>query len=185
MRQHNEQEWAHIQSHTCATNTPGGLVRLPPYGLILTVRMLVGSVDYIVASHALLSPEPETIWKLWAFTPDSIAFVEAEYATDNYDFGEDDQRRRGSGFGNPVEPVLTTAWSRPVSTVTAFEIAEVRYISQNYGFGRGTSEFYPTVIKIAFADGASTVVNVERSLDNESKRQRWEAFVTAARQAAT
>jgi hypothetical protein len=44
--------------------------------------------------------------------------------------------------------------------------------------------FCLTVIKIAFADGASTVVNVEMSLADESKRQRWEAFVTAARQAA-
>lgn len=185
MSQPSEEEWAHIDRHTYATNTPGGLVRLPPYGLILTLRTLVGTADNIAASHTLLSPEPETTWKLWAFTPDAIAFVEAKYETDNYDFGEDDQRRQGNGYGNPAEPASTTAWSRPVSTISAFEIAEVRYISRNRGFGRGTSEFYPTVIKIAFADGASSVVNVERWLDDESKRERWEAFVTAARQAAT
>ena len=110
---------------------------LPPYGLILTLRMLVGTADNIVASHTLLSPEPETIWKLWAFTPDSIAFVEAKYETDNYDFGEDDQRRQGNGFGNPAEPASITAWSRPVSTVTAFEIAlhlaESRIRTRNVG----------------------------------------------------
>lgn len=133
----------------------------------------------------MLSPEPETLWRLWAFTPDSLAFVEAKYETDNYDYSEDDQRRQGNGFGNPAEPVSTTAWSRPVRTVKAFEIVEVLYISRNRGFGRGRSEFYPTVIKIAFTDDISTVVNVKTSLDDESKRQRWEAFVTAARQAAT
>jgi hypothetical protein len=76
----------------------------------------------------------------------------------------------------------TPAWSRPLRAGTAFEIAEVRYVSRNLSFGRGTSDFYPTVIKISFADGASTVVNVDRSLDDESKRQRWAAFVKAARQ---
>ncbi|MCT7658036.1 hypothetical protein [Mycobacterium deserti] len=181
----SEQEWAQIDRHTYAANAPGGAVRLPPYSLILTLRTLVGTADNIVASHTLLSPEPDTVWKLWAFSVDSIAFVEAKYETDNYDYGEDDQRRQGRGLGNPVEPALTTAWSRPVSTVTAFEIVAVRYISRNREFGRGTSEFYPTVIKIAFTDETSTVVNVERSLDDESKRPRWEAFVTAARQAAT
>jgi hypothetical protein len=185
LSQLSEQEWAHIDPHICAANTPGGLVRLPPYGLILTLRTLVGTADNIVASHTLLSAEPETIWKLWAFTPNSVAVVEATYQSDNYDFGEDDQRRQGNGFGNPLDPASLTAWSRPLSTVTALEIAQVRYISRTRGFGRGTSEFYPTVIKISFADGASNVVTVERSLDDESKRQRWEAFVTAARQAAT
>jgi hypothetical protein len=185
LSQLSEQEWAHINSHTYAANVPGGLVRLPPYGLILTLRTLVGTAENVVASHTLHSPEPETLWKLWAFTPNSLAVVEATYEVDNYDFGEDDQRRQGNGFGNPAEPASITAWSRPLSTVTAFEIAEVRYISRSRGFGRGTSEFYPTVIKISFVDGASTVANVERFLDDESKRQRWEAFVTASRQAAT
>lgn len=185
MSQPSEQEWGHINAHTYAANTPGGLVRLPPYSIILTLRTLVGTADNIVASHALLTPDPETLWKLWAFTPDSIAVVEATYEADNYDFGEDDQRRQGNGFGNPAEPASITAWSRPLRTVAAFEIAEVRHISRNRGFGRGTSKFYPSVIKISFADEASTVVNVESFLDDESKRQRWEDFVTAARQAAT
>lgn len=185
MSQPSEQEWAQIDRHTYATNTHGGLIRLPPYRLTLTLRTLVGAADNIIASHTLLSPEPETFWKLWAFTSDSLAFVEAKYEADNYDYSEDDQRRQGNGFGNPAEPVSTTAWLRPVRTVNAFEIVEVRYISRDRGFGRRMSEFYPTVIKIAFTDMTSTVVNVERSLDDESKRQRWEAFLTAARQAAT
>jgi hypothetical protein len=184
MSQLAEEEWAHVQLHTCAANTPGGLVRLPPEGLILTLRTLVGSVDNIVASHALLSPEPETIWRIWAFTAGSIAFVEAKYQADNYDFGEDQERRQGNGVGRPAEPTAITAWVRPVRTVTAFEIADVRHVWGNRGVARGTSEFYPTVIKIVFADGASTVVEVGRALDSESKRQRWEALVTAARQAA-
>jgi hypothetical protein len=185
MNQPSEPEWAQIDRNMHAANTHGGLVRLPPYCQIMTMRALVGTADDIVASHTLLSPEPETVWKLWAFTAGSIAFVEAEYETDNYDFGEDDQRRQGNGFGNPDEPVSTTAWSRPVRTIMAFEIVEVRYASRNRAFGRGTSEFYPTIIKIAFSDETSTLVNVGRSLDDESKRQRWDAFVTAARQAAT
>lgn len=185
MSQLSEQEWAQIDRHTHATNTPGSLVRLPPYGLILTLLTLVGTAENIVASHTLLSPEPETVWKLWAFTSDSLAFVEAKYETDNYDYTEDDQRRQGNGFGNPADPVSTTAWSRPVRTVTVFEIVEVRYTSRDRGFGRRMPEFYPTVIKIAFTDMTSTVIKVERSLDDESKRQRWEAFLTAARQAAT
>ena len=89
-----------------------------------------------------------------------------------------------------------TAWRAHVWTAQAWRAGHdrmavpvpgiaARYISRNRGFGRGTSEFYPTVIKIAFTDEISTVVHVERSLDGESKRQRWEAFVTAARQAAT
>lgn len=181
----NEQEWARIDQHTSAINSPGSLVRLPPYGLILTLRTLIGTADNILASHTLLSSEPETIWKTWAFTSDSIAFVESKYETDNYDYQEDDQRRHGNGFGNPFEPASTTAWLRPVSSVKAFEILGVRYVAENRGFGRGTSVYYPTVIKIVFTDDASTIVNVERSLDSESKRQRWEDFVTAARQSAT
>ncbi|MDC8974668.1 hypothetical protein [Mycobacterium marinum] len=185
MHHPNEQEWAQIDRHTCAINISGPLVRLPPYGLILTLRTLVGTADNIVASHVLLSPEPETVWRVWAFDTSAIAFVEAKYETDNYDYGEDDQRRQGNGFGNPFEPTSMIAWSRPLSTVKAFEIGQVRYIARNRGFGRVTPEFYPTLIKMVFTDETSTEVNVGGPLDDESKRERWEAFVTAARQAAT
>ncbi|OBI65131.1 hypothetical protein A5667_27475 [Mycolicibacterium fortuitum] len=185
MDQLTEQEWSRMCQHAYATNTPGGLVRLPPYGIILTLRTLVGTADDIVASHALVSLEPETVWKIWAFTARSIALVEARYQTDDYDLGEDEQRRQSNAFGSPAEPVSMIAWARPLSTVIAFEVAEVRYISRSRGFGRTTPDFYPTAIKIAFANGASTVVHVERSLDDESKRERWETFVAAARQGTT
>lgn len=185
MHHPNEQEWAQLDRHTCALNTSGGLVRLPPYGLILTLRTLVGSGDDIVASHALVRPDPETVWKIWAFTVNSIAFVEAKYETDDYEYFEDEQRRQGNAFGSPLEPTYITAWSRPVSTVKAFEIVQVRYISRKRGFGRETPDFYPTLIKMGFTDETTTEVNVGGSLDDELKRLRWEEFLTAARRAAT
>lgn len=66
-----------MHSHTYAANALGGLVRLPPCGLVWALRTLVGTAENVVASHTLHSPEPETLWKLWAFTPNSLAFVEA------------------------------------------------------------------------------------------------------------
>lgn len=180
-----EREWACIAEHTRASNFTGGLVRMPPYPLILTLRALVGP-EAITASHALFQWEPETNWQVWVFTADALAYIGASYSETNYDYDEDNERRtKPNPFDKPIDAESLVAWLRPVSTVTALTIDAVRYVRRSHPFRDPPPEFYPASINLAFSDGTSTRVEVKSPLDEADKLERWEQFFASARGAVT
>lgn len=184
MEHPTEYEWANIAEHTRASNFMGGVLRLPPYPLILTLRSLVGSTDAVVASHAHYRWEPTTKWQAWLFTADALAYAEASYSDPHYDYDEDNERRTQSdAFDKPLDAKSIQAWLRPVSAMSALTVDAVHYLRRSRPFREPTPEFYPTSINLAFSDGTSTTIELNRPLDEEGKRERWERFFTTARDA--
>lgn len=181
-----EQEWASIAEHVRASNFMGGVLRMPPYPLILTLRTLVGSADAVIASHTLYQWEPKTQWQAWLFTADALAYAEASYSETDYDYDEDNERRtKPVAFDKPIDADSTNAWVRPVSTVSALTIDAVRYVRRSHPFREPPPEFYPAAINLAFSDGTSTTIEVKAPLDEAGKRERWERFFATARGAIT
>jgi hypothetical protein len=181
-----EREWTSIAEHTRASNFTGGLLRMPPYPLILTLRTLVGSVDLVTASHTLFQWEPKTKWQVWLFTADALAYAEASFSETNYDYDEDNERRtKPDPFDKPIDAESLIAWLRPVSTVSALTIDAVRYARRSHPFREPPPEFYPASINLAFSDGTSTRVEVRSPLDEAGKLERWEQFFATARSAVT
>lgn len=186
MDQPTEREWASMAEHTRAANFTGGLLRIPPHPLILTLQTLVGSADVVTASHALFQWEPKTTWQIWLFTAGALAYVGASYSETNYDYDEDNERRtKPDPFDKPIDADSLVAWTRPVSTVSALTIDAVRYTRRSHPFRELPPEFYPTSMNLAFSDGASTRIEVKSPLDEASKLQRWEQFLASARGAVT
>ena len=70
----SEREWASIAEHTRASNCAGGLIRLPPYPMMLALRSMVGSIEAVAASHTLVRWTPTTEWQAWLFTSHALAF---------------------------------------------------------------------------------------------------------------
>ncbi|BCO38935.1 hypothetical protein KN248_022105 [Mycobacterium paraintracellulare] len=178
----SEREWASIAEHTRASNFAGGLLRMPPYPLILTLRTLVGSADVVTASHALFQWEPETRWQVWLFTADALAYAEASYSETSYDYDEDNERRtKPDPFDKPIDAESLIAWLRPVSAVSCLTIDAVRYARRSHPFREPPPEFYPTSLGLAFSDGTSIRIEVKSPLDEAEKLERWEKFCKAAR----
>jgi hypothetical protein len=177
-----EAQWQTVIRHTSAANhpTPGG--RNAPNVVMLTLAALVGDVDQIVASHTEYKWDAPTTWSTWVVTTSGFAHVEATFEPDSYDALEDRQRRRPGSFDSPVEPTALTAWVRPLHAATSFAVTRVYHRSWTDQIG-GHMHFTPLEIEIAF--GTTTeCIGIKMWLDDQTKRERWEEFVAAARAAA-
>ncbi|BBX19460.1 hypothetical protein CRI77_14785 [Mycolicibacterium duvalii] len=178
----SEHEWASIAEHTRASNCAGGLIRLPPYPMMLAVRSIVGSIEAVTASHTLVRWAPTTAWQAWLFTSHALAFVECIYPEPNYDYDEDNGRRtQTDAFDKPLDPDSFQAWVRPTTTVSKFGIGAAHYVRKNRPFREPSTEYYPTSIDLVFSDGTSTAIGLDGRLDHQDKRERWERFCNAAR----
>jgi hypothetical protein len=183
MEHPSEAEWLAITEHTRASNFSGPL-RMPPYPFVLTLRLLVGNADQIIASHTHYDWSASTRWRTWAFTAQTIAYAEATYDAPKYDYDEDNARRaKRNPFDEPADTQLAAAWVRPVRTLSGIDIHAFRFLRQPRPFRDLAMEFYPTSVSLRFADGTSTKIDVDTPLDDQSKRNRWDHFVTTARAA--
>jgi len=176
-----EAQWQTLIRHTIAANSPSQGGRNAPDVVMLTLAALVGDVDRIGASHAEYKWGGPTVWSTWAITPSGLARVEATFEPEDYDALEDRQRRRPGSFDKPVEPTALTAWMRPLTTATSFAVTRVYHKSWMDQVGAHT-HFMPLEIELAF--GASTErIGIDTWFDDQTKRDRWEEFVAAARAA--
>lgn len=149
---------------------------------MLTLAVLVGDVDEIVASHTSYKWDAPTVWSTWAFTKTGLAHVKAKFEPESYDAAEDRQRRQRGSEHRPAEPTALTAWIRPLHTVTALEIRSVHYSSWADPF-ESHEDFTPLEIVVDF-DDVSERIAIELAPDDQSSRQRWLDFVVAAQRAA-
>jgi hypothetical protein len=183
MEHPSEAEWLALTEHTRASNFSGSL-RMPPYPLVLTLRLLVGNADQIVGSHTHYDWNPHTTWRTWAFTAQAIAYVEARYEQPSYDYEADRARRaHRNSFDQPVETTLIQAWVRPASALSGVNIHAIDFARPQRPFHELAMEFYPTSISLLFSDGPATKIDLDQPLDDQSKRERWDRFVESARAA--
>lgn len=176
-----EPQWRTVIHHTTAIDHPYPGLRNAPDVVVLTLAALVGDVDRIAASHTDYRWDGPTAWSAWALTPTSLAHVEATFEPDNYDALEDCQRRQPGSFDKPVDPTALTARILPLRTATAFAITRVHHSSWTNPIGTHV-RFMPLEIELAF--GATVErIGIRKWFDDQAKRERWEEFVTAAREA--
>jgi hypothetical protein len=174
-----EAQWQTVIRHTNAANYPGPGDRSAPNVVMLTLAALVGDVDQVVAAHTEYKWDAPTTWATWAFTTSGFAHVEATFEPDSYDALEDRERRRPGSFSKPVEPTALTAWMRPLHTATSFALTRIYHHSWTNQIG-SYEHFTPLEIEISF--GATTErIGIKTWFDDQTKRERWEEFVAAAR----
>lgn len=178
-----EAQWQTAIRHTEAVNSPGAGPRIAPKVVALTLAALVGNIDQITASHTVYEWDTPTIWRTWAFTPSALAYVEAEFEPESYDSIEDRQRRQPGSFDKPVEPTSVTARLLPVRTATSFAVTRIYHRSGVGPIGDHVEHFTPLEIELAFGATAERI-SILSWLDDQAKRERWDAFVAAARAAA-
>lgn len=177
-----EVQWQTTVRHATAVNFPGPGARIAPNIVMLTLASLVGDPEQITASNAQYSEAPAT-WRIWAFTRSGLAQVEATFDAERYDGIEDRQRRQPRNvLKPPAEPTTLTARVLPLRTVSSFAVMRVYHHSGVGPIGDFYEDFTPLEIEIGF--GRSSVsVGIDTMFDDQAKRERWEKFVSAARQA--
>jgi hypothetical protein len=149
---------------------------------MLTLAALIDDVEQIVASHTEYEWAGPSIWRVWAFTASGLAHVSAEFAPDSYDAVEDRQRRRPGSMDKPVDPTSLVAWVRPFGTATSFGVTRVHHHTWS-DHVQSHEEFIPLEIAIGFGNVLERI-GIRARFDDQSKRDRWAAFVDAARNAA-
>lgn len=177
-----EAQWQTVIPHVTAANFPGPGSRIAPNVVMLTLAVLVGDVEQITASHAQYSEAP-AVWRIWAFTRSGLAQVEATFDVERYDAIEDRQRRQPRTVSKPpAEPKTLTARMLPLRTASFFAVMRVYHHSGVGPIGDFYEDFTPLEIEIGF--GRSSVsVGIDTMFDDHAKRERWDEFVSAARQA--
>lgn len=175
-------QWQTAIRHATAANFPGPGSRIAPNIVMLTLAALVGDVEQITASHAQYSEAP-AMWRTWAFTGSGLAQVEATFDAECYGAIEDRQRRQPRTVSKPpAEPKTLTARMLPLRTASSFAVMRVYHHSGVGPIGDFYEDFTPLEIEIGF--GRSSVsVGIDTMFDDQAKRERWEEFVSAARQA--
>lgn len=178
-----EVEWQTLIRHSTAANFPGPGARVAPNIVMLTLAALVGDVDQITASHTAYTWDAPTIWRIWAFTPSVLAYVTAEFAPESYDAVEDRQRRQPRGIQQPpAEPTAIAGRMLPLRTASSSAVTRVYHDSGVSPIGDHYEDFTPLEIEIGFGQTSETI-GIEAMFDDQAKRERWEAFVFAAREA--
>jgi hypothetical protein len=177
-----EAQWQTAIRHATAANFPGPGSRIAPNVVMRTLASLVGDVEQITASHAQYSEAPAT-WRIWALTRSGLTLVEATFDAERYDAIEDRQRRQSRTVSKPpAEPKALTARMLPLRTASSFAVMRVYHHSGVGPIGDFYEDFTPLEIEIGF--GRSSVsVGIDTMFDDQAKRERWEEFVSAARQA--
>lgn len=178
-----EAEWQTLIRHSTAANCPGPGARIAPNVVMLTLAALVGDVEQIVASHTEFKWNAPTMWTTWTFTPSGLACVTAEFAPESYDAIEDRRRREPRSISEPpAEPTAITARMLPLRTASSFTMTRVYHDSGVGPIGEHYEDFTPLEIEIGFGQTPETI-GIETMFDDQAKRERWEEFVSAAREA--
>lgn len=176
-----EAQWRTATRHTTATEHPYPGVRIAPDVVTLTLAALVGDVDQITASHTAYKWDAPTTWRIWALTSSALACVEATFEPEEYDAVEDRQRRQPGSFDKPVEPTALATRMLPLRTATSFAVTRVYHRSWTDPIGSHL-HFAPIEIELAFGTTVERI-GVKTWFDDQAKRERWEGFVFAAREA--
>lgn len=176
-----EAQWQTAIGHTTAANHPSPGARNAPDVVMLSLAVLVGDVDQIVASHTNYTWAGPTVWSTWAFTPSGLTHVEATFEPANYHALEDRQRRQSGSFDKPVEPTALTARMIPLRAATSLALTRVYHRSWTDQIGSHL-HFTPLEIELAFG-GTVERVGIKTWFGDQAKRERWEQFVAAAREA--
>lgn len=178
-----EAQWQTIIRHATAANYPRPSARIAPDVVILTLAALIGDVDEIEASHTEFKWDAPTTWQAWAFTPSGLAHVEAVFEPERYDAIEDRHRRQPRNASEPpAEPTVLTARMLPLRAATSFAVTRVYHHSGVGPIGDHFQDFTPLEIEIGFGQSPESI-GIETMFDDQAKRERWEAFVAAARAA--
>lgn len=178
-----EAQWHTIIRHTAAANYPRPSARIAPDVVNLTLAALVGDVEDIEASHTEFKWDAPTTWQTWAFTRSGLAYVGAEFEPESYDAIEDRHRRQPRSFSKPpAEPTAIAARMLPLRTATSFAVTRIYHHSGVGPIGDYFQDFTPLEIEIGFNQSLERI-GIETLFDDQSNRERWEAFVAAARSA--
>jgi hypothetical protein len=178
-----EAQWQTAIRHATAANFPGPGFRIAPNVVMLTLAALIGDLDQITASHTEYTLEGPSTWRTWAFTRSGLAHVEATFDAESYDAIEDRQRRQPRTVSKPpAEPKTLTSQMLPLRTASSFAVTRVCHHSGVGPIGGYYEDFTPLEIEIGFG-GSSVSVGIETIFDDQAKRERWEDFIFAARQA--
>jgi hypothetical protein len=107
--------------------------------------------------------------------------VEAQFDPEAYDALEDRQRRQRGSFGKPAEPTAFAARALPLGTATSFAVTRVYHQAWTDQIGSHL-HFTPLEIELAFGTDVERI-GINTWFDDQAKRDRWEKFVVAAREA--
>jgi hypothetical protein len=175
-------QWQTVIGYTAAADHPYPGARNAPDVVMLTLAAVIGDVDQIVASHTDYAWNGPTVWSTWAFTPSALAHVEAQFEPEGYDALEDRQRRQPGSFHKPVEPTALNARMLPLRAATSFAVTRVYHRAWTDQIGSHL-HFTPLEIELAFGIDVERI-GIKTWFDARAKRDRWEEFVAATREAA-